>query len=244
MKQAGEQEKKHSKRSLQDIKADFLRRDNCCSSWITIKKVTCSCWDSAKIYFNHAAQRENTQIHPENFKLISAQFLQYSSGSLRRIGLTMEMFWENLILCPGRFHTLFISCWTLLYAEEHVGIVVVKSGCSSLLARGMAKAGACIWVPSTSALLTGKLILVSFAVFLVRGSWFFLCPSFTVFSPLTYGLFKCLSSCWIVLSLSLQGKILIYLMLKQLPRQELQRTVHVCFGTVVKCPYFISCFEK
>lgn len=34
----------------------------------------------------------------------------------------MEMFWENLILCPGRFHTLFISCWTLLYAEEHVGI--------------------------------------------------------------------------------------------------------------------------
>lgn len=114
--------KTETERSLQDIEADFLRRDSCCSSWTTIKKVTCNCWSAAKIYFNHAVQREKTQIHPEDFKLISAQFLQYSSGSLGRIGLTMEMFWENLILCPGRFHTLFISCWTLLYAAEHVGI--------------------------------------------------------------------------------------------------------------------------
>lgn len=53
----------------------------------------------------------------------------------------------------------------------------------------MSKAGACIWSPNTSALLKGKFILGSFAIFLVGGGWFFLCPSFTVFSPLTSSFF-------------------------------------------------------
>lgn len=155
------------------------------------------------------------------------------------------MFWENLILCPSRFHISFISCWTLLYGEERAGIAGRQIRLLQLAGHGMAMAGACIWTPYTSALRTGNFTLVSFAVVFLSDGWFFLCPSFTVFSPLTYGLFFFfLSSCWMVLSPCLQGKILIHLKLKQLPRQDLQRTVHVCFGTVVKCPYFASCFEK
>lgn len=58
---------------------------------------------------------------------------------------------------------------------------------------------------------------------------FFFCSSFTAFIPLF-----CLSSCWMVWSRSLQGRALTCWRLKQLPRQEVQRALHICFDIGVK----------
>ena len=159
-------------------------------------------------------------------------------------GPTIEMFWENLIsappgiiLCPGRRPTSSISCWTWLHGEEHVGITGdrtewVQSGCSSLLpVRSSAKVGVCIWTPCTSALLTGNLIVVSFAVFWGTFGWLvFLCPPFTVLSPLTYGIFTFV----LLLDGPATQPALTHLRLKQLPRQGIRRTVHICFNTGMK----------
>lgn len=123
-------------------------------------------------------------------------------------------------------------------------LLVVKSGCSSLLAMRNGH-GWSMYLNSLYLCSAYRKLYPSFFCCSTCQWWLIFPLSFLHCLQSSYlWAFFCLSPCWMVLSPSLQGKVLIHLKLKQLPRQDLQRTVHVCFGTVVKCPYFASSFEK
>lgn len=158
------------------------------------------------------------------------------------------MFWENpisappgIILCPGRLPASFISCWTWLYREEHVGVTGgrterVKPGCSSLLAMRFISQGWSTYSDSLYLCSACRKLYCSFLccilLLVVVVVFSFVLPSLSsVLLPMG---FFCLSSCWMVWSPNLQGNALTHLRLKQLPRQEVQRAVHVCFGTGLK----------